>query len=135
MEWINVIVPAICAILGALGGGTLLYFRQTKKQKDIDNELKEAEAWEKLYHEKDAKCTQKDSKIDELRRDINRLQEERINIIRDKAEEINQLQGDISCLNTKLVECNWYRCERCGCKNRKPKREIDIPTEGGGYED
>lgn len=33
MEWINVIVSAVCALLGALGGGSVFYFQQNKRLK------------------------------------------------------------------------------------------------------
>lgn len=134
-EWINIVVTAVCAIAGAFGGGTLLYFRQNKRQKEIDNELKVADGWEKMYHEKEAKCNAKDAKIDELRRDINNLREGKISLVEEHIKEVEQLQAEVFDLRLKLAESNWYRCERCGCQSRKPKREIDIPAEGGGYED
>lgn len=134
MEWINVIVAAVCGLGGAFGGSTLLYFRQNRKQKDIDNELKEAEAWERMYHEVLAQCKEKDTKIDELRRDVNNLRESKIFLVEENAKEVQRLQAEKAELEIKLVECNWYRCERCGCGSRKPKREIDIQAEGGGYE-
>lgn len=134
-EWINIVVTAVCAIVGAFGGGTLLYFRQNKRQKDIDNELKEANEWEKMYHEKETKCNIKDAKIDELRHDINNLREGKTSLIEENANRVQVLQAEVFDLRMKLAESNWYRCERCGCQSRKPKREIDIPAEGGGYED
>lgn len=135
MEWINVIVAAVCGLVGAFGGNTLLYFRQNRKQKDIDNELKEAEAWERMYHEVNAQLKEKDAKIDELRHDVNNLRESKICLVEENAKEVQRLQAEKAELEIKLVECNWYRCERCGCGSRKPKREIDIPAEGGRYED
>lgn len=33
MEWINIIVSAVCALLGALGGGSVFYFQQNKRLK------------------------------------------------------------------------------------------------------
>lgn len=134
-EWINIVVTAVCAIAGAFGGGTLLYFRQNKRQKDIDNELKEANEWESMYREERERCDSKERKIDELRHDVNNLREEKIKISEAHSEILMALEEEKCKLQIKLNECNWYRCERCGCQSRKPKREIDIPAEGGGYED
>lgn len=33
MEWINIIVSAVCALLGALGGGSVFYLQQNKRLK------------------------------------------------------------------------------------------------------
>ena len=33
MEWINIIVSAVCALIGALGGGSVFYFQQNKRLK------------------------------------------------------------------------------------------------------
>lgn len=135
MEWLNVIVGAVCGIVGALGGGTLLHFRQTRKQKEIDNELKEAEEWESLYREKKEECASKDSKIDELRRDINNLREGKLTLVEENARGTQVLQADIFNLRLKLAEADFYRCEIHGCKARIPEREETIPIYAGGYEE
>lgn len=129
IDWVNIIVAAVCSVVGAFGGGSLLYFRQNKREKDISNELREADEWEKLYREKEQKCDAKDAKIDELRKHINSLQEERIRLIADSSDKQQELQGKVSQLRTEMIECNWYRCEVCGCKNRRPPREIETETE------
>lgn len=126
MDWINVIITAIATLLGAVGGGSVLYFRQNKREKDISNELREADEWEKLYREKEAKCDAKDAKIDELRRHINSLQEERIKLLSERGTEVQSLNCEIARLRTEMVECNWYRCEVCGCTKRRPPRELEV---------
>lgn len=126
IDWVNIIVAAVCSIVGAFGGGSVLYFRQNKREKDISNELREADEWEKLYREKEQKCDAKDAKIDELRNHINLLQEERIRLIAESSAKQQEMSGQVSQLRTEMIECNWYRCEVCGCKNRQPPREIEI---------
>lgn len=125
MDWLNVIITAIATLLGAVGGGSVLYVRQNRREKDVANELREADEWEKLYREKEQKCDAKDAKIDELRRHINTLQEERIKSMTEHAATVQGLHGDIAHLRTEMVECNWYRCEVCGCVKRRPPRELD----------
>ena len=41
MEWINIIVSAVCALLGALGGGSVFYFQQNKRLKAAEAERAE----------------------------------------------------------------------------------------------
>ncbi len=44
MEWINVIVSAVCALLGALGGGSVFYFQQNKRLKAAEAQRAEVDA-------------------------------------------------------------------------------------------
>lgn len=44
MEWINVIVSAVCALLGALGGGSVFYFQQNKRLKAAEAQRAEIES-------------------------------------------------------------------------------------------
>lgn len=55
MEWVNVIITAIVALAGAFGGGSLIYWRATKKSKTAeadktttDARLAEADLAEKI---------------------------------------------------------------------------------------
>lgn len=44
MDWINVIVAAICSIVGAFGGSSVIYFRQNKRLKAAEAQQAEIEA-------------------------------------------------------------------------------------------
>lgn len=55
MEWVNVIITAIVALVGAFGGGSLIYWRSTRKAKSAeadktttDARLAEADLAEKI---------------------------------------------------------------------------------------
>lgn len=55
MEWVNVIITAIVALAGAFGGGSLIYWRATRKAKSAeadktttDARLAEADLAEKI---------------------------------------------------------------------------------------
>lgn len=41
LSWINIVVPAGCALIGALFGGGAFYWKETKKSKQIDNKSHE----------------------------------------------------------------------------------------------
>ena len=131
MDWINIIIAAICSLIGALGGGSLLYFRQNKRSKDVENELKEADEWKKLYQEKAEKSNAKDAKIDELRRHINALQQDKIALIEKSTQQQLEKDKEIAKLQLLLFEEKYYRCEVAGCGKRKPPRkmETDPPIE------
>lgn len=44
MDWINVLVGAVCSIVGAFGGSSVIYFRQTKRLKAAEAAKAEVEA-------------------------------------------------------------------------------------------
>lgn len=132
MEWLNIIITGIVGVLGALGGGGLIYIKQTKRGKDIDNELREADAWRDMYGEKSKKCDEKDGKIDELRKHINTLQEERIKLLKEHSITLQKKEVEMSQKNINIMELEFYKCMVCGCKKRRPPREID---QDGGCED
>ena len=44
MEWVNVIITAIVALAGAFGGGSLIYWRATKKSKTAEADKTTTEA-------------------------------------------------------------------------------------------
>ena len=50
MEWINVIVTAICSLLAAVGGGTVMFYKQNRKLKDAEVIHTQADEW-KRFHE------------------------------------------------------------------------------------
>lgn len=54
MEWVNIIITAIVALAGAFGGGSLIYWRATKKSKaaEADKTATEARLAEADFAEK-----------------------------------------------------------------------------------
>lgn len=69
------VLEFISAIVGALVGGIggVLFYRQTKKSKEIDNESKLAAEWEKLYREQKAITDKNSEKIGRLTEKVNLL--------------------------------------------------------------
>lgn len=82
--------------------GTFLFYRQKRDRLDIENEAKQSEEWRKLYLDSKRDSEDKDAKIDELRKEINRMQQK-----------IVEMERKIQ-LNT------IYRCEDVQCKKRRP---------------
>lgn len=126
---IDSIITGVVALFSALLGSSVLYFRQNKRSKEIENELKLAEAWEHLAHEMEIKNGEKDSKIDELRKHVNILQSDKIKIIESKQKEIQNLQTELFETRIKSVELNYNKCKVIGCSKRQPPRQLEQITE------
>lgn len=130
MDWITIVVGAVCSLLGALGGGGIFYIRENKRGKQIDNNEKVIEEWKEMYHEKEKKCnekdtiiTQKDAKIEELRKRINSLLEERGEFMANRELELKKKDGDIFQQQMRILELEWNECRVNGCNNRQPPRD------------
>lgn len=125
---IDTIITGVVALVSALLGSSVLYFRQNKRSKDLDNELKLASAWENFSHEMESKCTEKDTKIDELRKHINILQGDKLKLVESKQKEVQELQGELFAEKIKAVELNYNKCVVVGCNKRIPPRKEEQKT-------
>lgn len=117
-------LETILAIIGSLGGMTgiasLLYIKQERKSKDLDNEAKQSEEWRKLYEEERGCCLQarkdydetikeKDAKIDELFAEISNQRNQKV-----------ELHNRIAEMTVELTKLRMLKCEAVNCVNRKP---------------
>lgn len=118
VETITAIVSAISTLVVALGGGSLLYHKQNKIAKKIENESSQSAEWRKLYDEMKGELQSKDNKIDEL-------YDERKKYDADIAD----LRKRITDLEIMLKGERIYRCELMDCKNRKPPMFITTISE------
>ena len=102
MDWTTIISSLIAALLGGGGIGTLFYWRETKRAKQTENELKLAEGWKKLAEKYEAIVERKDEKIEEL------------------YAENGQLRNDKDILSTEVAVLKVYKCIDIACAGRKP---------------
>ena len=102
MDWISILVGAICSLVGAFGGGSILYFRQNKKLKEMEVVHTQSDEWQELYNDLKEEKKRLNCKVDELYKERNSMIEEK-----------QQLQ-------LKVQQLCWYRCEVEHCQKRKP---------------
>lgn len=67
MDWLNALFGFIGVLLG---GGGVLFFRQNKRAKVIENDAKLGAEWEKLYREQKAVREQREAEIERLQDEI-----------------------------------------------------------------
>lgn len=110
----TVIVSALSALLGALGGSGLLYFRQNRKLKEIEVEAKQSEEWKKLYETSDTDSREKDHKIDALYSERQGLLERLI-----------EKERVIASKDIEMERLSFARCDVNECRKRKPPRRYE----------
>lgn len=111
MDWINVIVAAICSIVGAFGGGSVLYFRQNKQLKNIEITHSIVTEWEKLLGEYKEQSKEQSDKIDK--------QSDKIDVL---YKNIRTLETSTNALTKKIDELEPLRCTVFPCAFAKPPR-------------
>ena len=104
------IILAVISGLFAGGISPLLFFRQEKTSKSLENESKLSEEWIKLYNEECNERKERDAKIDQLYLDINKHMDEKSEM----AKRITELEVE----NTRL---KLLMCEVPSCPKRKPQ--------------
>lgn len=108
----------ITGIIGVICGNAsmFLFFRQERRSKSLDNDLKELESeareseeWKKLYECVHDELRERDAKIDALY--------ETISSWRDK---FNDKTTEIAQLEIELTKLRMLKCDVPSCPNRKP---------------
>jgi 2C-methyl-D-erythritol 2,4-cyclodiphosphate synthase len=141
LDWLTIVVGAVCSLLGALGGGSIFFVKENKRSKQLENSQKIIEEWKEMYHEKEKKCNDKDAtiekkdvKIEQLRKKIGELYEERTEFMAKRELELKQKDAEhademrkkdqrIAELEMQNKELQWNECRVNGCDKREPPRD------------
>ena len=111
----------IIAIIGSLGGLTglvsLLFIKQERRSKDLDNENKDleiearqSEEWRKLYEQERDALKEREAKIDALYEEIKMHRNEKA-----------QMAVKIAELEVRCTKAELLMCKRPGCAQRQPQ--------------
>lgn len=148
MDWLTLIQNNIGEIIILIGGSGILYWRETKRGKVLENDGKKLDnnekvinEWKEMYHEKEKKCNDKDAtiekkdvKIEQLRKKIGELYEERTEFMAKRELELKQKDAEhademrkkdqrIAELEMQNKELQWNECRVNGCDKREPPRD------------
>ena len=106
------IISALTTLLGILlGGGGVLFWKQDKRAKEIENEAHQSDEWRKLYERSEQDSRDKSDKID-------RLYDEKKEL-RERFETLMAECAELKILNKEL---EYQKCERFECLKRCPPR-------------
>ena len=106
MEYFNGIVTFISVLLGS----GIIFFRETKRAKQLENESRQSEEWRKLYED-----SREDSKAKEKRLEV-------------ELEKRVELHAKISGYERKLSHYEILYCKEVGCPKREPQLGSTINT-------
>lgn len=113
MEWVSTIVAAIVGLLSAFGGGSIIYARQTRRLKEIENEAKQSDEWRKLYEEMKKEAVERDRKIDDLYGEISKHRDEKV-----------EMRKELARLEVQVAKLGYTKCEVLYCPDRVPPTEL-----------
>lgn len=106
------IISALTTVLGILlGGGGVLFWKQDKRAKEIENEAHQSEEWRKLYERSEQDSRDKSDKID-------RLYDEK----KELRERFETLMAECAELKIQNKELEYQKCQRFECLKRCPPR-------------
>lgn len=106
------IISALTTVLGILlGGGGVLFWKQDKRAKEIENEAHQSDEWRKLYERSEQDSRDKSDKID-------RLYDEK----KELRERFETLMAECAELKIQNKELEYQKCQRFECLKRCPPR-------------
>jgi len=114
MDYLTILASAFCSIVGALGGGGIIYYKQTRRMKEAEVEAKQSDEWKKLYEKSDEDSREKDRKIDALYCERQQMYNQLIE--RDRT---------IAYKDIQIERLKFARCDINGCRRRRPPREYE----------
>ena len=102
MDWSNIIIAVISAVLSGGGVATLLMLKENKQAKRVDNDLKLSQGLQERNKLLEEKLDKKDIKIEEL------------------YAEKDALRNENDRLSTENAVLRVYKCIKVGCAERQP---------------
>lgn len=102
MDWTTIIIAAVSALISGGGIAGVVFFRENKRAKQLENEATASSQWRELYEKSEAKVESQSLKIDALYKENNRLRDEN------------------NSLTTQRAVLASYKCETIGCVERRP---------------
>ena len=141
-EILQYVITSLVTLLAGGGIGSIFFFRQQRKLKDLEVKAQEAdvksdeisnlsasnEEWIKLYDKVQAENDELKNRISEF---VDKLEEVH-NSKKELWERFSNCQMESSKKDLVINELNWYRCELNGCPYRKPPRKFgdqDFPKD------
>lgn len=142
-EILQMLITGVLTLLTTSGVGSIFYFKQQKKLKELEvksaeiaNESSTNSEWEKLCHKKDDDINRLETKINSLEENIKEKEIKIENSAKSKEaawDEKSQIKLESQMKDQEIMSLNWYKCEINDCPYRRPPRKYgkyDFPKDG-----
>ncbi len=106
MDWTTIVVSFVTAIVSSGGIASILFFKESKRARQLQNEVTASAQWRELYDKSEGRIISQANRIDALYKEIGRL--------RNQKDE----------LTTQNALYTIFRCGDVGCATRKPQLEV-----------
>ena len=109
MDWTTIIISLGGALLTGGGALSLLYYKENRRAKQLDNEKSVIEEWCGIAEDRRNRCDELKASLDNKDRKIDELYKEN--------SELRKRNDRLSSANTAL---SIYKCKVIGCDKRQP---------------
>lgn len=119
MNWSDILAGLIAAIFSSGVFVSLLYYRENKKAKQIENEKSIVDEWQGIASERKSRCDELKTSLDHKDHKIDELYKENA--------ELRKRSDRLSSANTAL---SILKCKNIACGKREPPFDNEYTTSG-----
>ena len=119
MNWSDILAGLIAAIFSSGVFLSLLYYRENKKAKQIENEKSIVDEWQGIAAERKSRCDELKSSLDHKDNKIEELYKENA--------ELRKRNDGLSSANTAL---SILKCKEVSCTKREPPLDNEYTASG-----
>jgi hypothetical protein len=105
MDWGTIIVSLGGALLTGGGFMSLLYYRENRRAKQIDNEKSVVDEWQELANERKLRCDELKESLDRKDAKIDALYKENADL-RKRNDKLSSANTALSILKCKVISCD-----------------------------
>ena len=109
MDWETIIAAVAGAVAAGGGIGGIVYFRENKRAKKIENDKAAAEEWKELYKQAQSDLKEKEEKIDTMGLKLDKV-----------FDEMHKKEAEFAGVVVQLTRSRFLECIKTPCTHRDP---------------
>lgn len=109
MDWTTIITSLVAALIPSGLVGTLIFFKENKRSRQLDNESKVIEEWKGITEVYKARCEELKATVDSKDKKIEELYIEG-----------GAMRERLDKLSSRNAVLEIFKCKEISCGNRKP---------------
>lgn len=109
MDWTTIVTSLVAALIPSGLVGTLIFFKENKRSRQLDNESKVIEEWKGITEVYKTRCAELKATVDSKNAKIEELYREGAT-----------MRERLDKLSSKNAVLEIFKCKEISCGNRKP---------------